>query len=137
MIDFKSELGRQAKHLLDSEYVIWLVTVGSDGTPQPRPVWFIWDNDAVLIYSKPSAAKLKHIASHPQVALHFNSDREAGENILVLTGHAAVATGTPALNVPAYMKKYKSGITGIGMTAQSFSDSYSVAIRIAPERVRE
>jgi PPOX class probable F420-dependent enzyme len=137
MIDFKSDLGRQAQRLLDSEYVIWLVTVSSNGTPQPRPVWFIWDNDAVLIYSKPTSAKLKHIASHPQVALHFNSDREAGENILVLTGQAVVSNGASALQVPAYMKKYKSGITGIGMTPQSFSDSYSVAIRIAPARMRE
>lgn len=138
MIDFKSELGRQAKQLLASEYILWLTTIGSDLTPQPRPVWFIWDNDAVLIYSKPTAAKLKHIARHPNVALHFNADREANDNILVLTGTALTTSpATPAIQIPAYMEKYGQGIINIGLTAQSFSDSYSVAIRIVPTNLRE
>jgi general stress protein 26 len=45
MIDINSELDQKAKLLLNSEYVIWLTTVGKGGTPQPRPVWFIPYND--------------------------------------------------------------------------------------------
>jgi PPOX class probable F420-dependent enzyme len=137
MIDFTSEIGKEAQRLLQSEYVIWLTTVSQDGTPQPRPVWFIWDGDAVLIYSRPSAAKLKHIARNPNVALHFNSDYQANANIAVMTGPALTASGQPAIEVAAYMQKYRQGITDIGMTPESFSKTYSVAIRIAPHKLRD
>lgn len=138
MIDFNSEIGKEAKRLLDGEYVVWLTTVGSDLTPQPRPVWFIWDGDAVLIYSKPTAAKLKHIAQHPKVALHFNADYEANNSVLVVTGTAIANPAAPsALSVPAYMAKYTEGIGNIGMKPESFAKTYSVAIRVTPERLRE
>ena len=29
--------------------MIWLTTMGSDGTPQPTPVWFLWDGDNLWI----------------------------------------------------------------------------------------
>ena len=136
-MDFNSKPGRAAKRLLDSEYVIWLTTVGSNLTPQPRPVWFIWDGDAVLIFSQPGGAKLKHIRQHPRVSLHFNTDREGGENILILTGSAALPPDAPpASAVAAYVKKYKKGMADLDMTPESFSKSYSVAIRIVPTHLR-
>ena len=46
MIDFKTELGRKAKRHLKGEYTIWFTTVGADLTPQPRPVWFIWEGNS-------------------------------------------------------------------------------------------
>jgi predicted pyridoxine 5'-phosphate oxidase superfamily flavin-nucleotide-binding protein len=41
MIDFKSKFGRAAKKNIQNEYFIWLTTVDANGTPQPRPVWFV------------------------------------------------------------------------------------------------
>ena len=41
-LDLDSDLGRRAARRLREEEVIWLVTVGQDGTPQPSPVWFLW-----------------------------------------------------------------------------------------------
>ena len=29
----------------------WMTTVGDDGTPQPNPVWFLWDEDGFLVFS--------------------------------------------------------------------------------------
>ena len=45
MIDFTSEFGRIVKRHIDEDYFIWLTTVDTNLSPQPRPVWFIWDND--------------------------------------------------------------------------------------------
>jgi PPOX class probable F420-dependent enzyme len=59
------------KKLLTSETIIWLTTVGSDLTPQPRPVWFVPDGEDVLIYSQPKAAKVAHIRNHPQRGAPF------------------------------------------------------------------
>lgn len=137
MIDFNSASGQIARRMLDSEYVVWLTTVDRRGSPQPRPVWFIWDGDAVLVFSQPAAAKVVHIRGNPNVALHFNSDREANANVLVMAATAALpANSVPALQVPAYMEKYNQGIIDLGCTPEEFSGAYSAAIRITPLRVR-
>lgn len=138
MIDFNTKFGRFAKKHLKSEYFIWLTTVDSTGTPQPRPVWFIWENDTVLIYSQAKAYKLKHIQNNPNVALHFNSADAQGEKRLIMfTGTAVIdKDAMPTNKLRAYMRKYKSGITNLNMTADQFAKDYSVAIRITPTNLR-
>jgi predicted pyridoxine 5'-phosphate oxidase superfamily flavin-nucleotide-binding protein len=41
MLDFSTDFGQRAKERLEREPVAWLVTVGSDGTPQPSPIWYL------------------------------------------------------------------------------------------------
>lgn len=138
MIDFKSKLGRAAKKHLRNEYFIWLTTVDSTGTPQPRPVWFIWENDSFLIYSQAAAHKVKHLRNNPQVSLHFNSADARGEQgIFVFPGRARIdRSAPPAHRHRAYMKKYKAGIIGLNATPEQFAGEYSAAIRIAPAKMR-
>ena len=138
MIDLSTKFGRVVKKHLKNEYFVWLTTVDSKGTPQPRPVWFIWEDDSVLIFSQSGAYKVKHLKNNPKVSLHFNTEDDAGDkHVIVLTGDASFnATYPPAHKVPVYLKKYKSGIMGLKMTPESFSNDYSVAIRIKPAEVR-
>jgi PPOX class probable F420-dependent enzyme len=138
MPNFNSELGRAARKLLDSQSVIWLTTVDSGLTPQPRPVWFVPDGDHVLIYSQPAAAKVAHIRRHPQVALHFNSDQWGSEEtLLVLTGAASLDAETrPANRMTAYVEKYRSGMAELGMTPEQFAARYSQPIRVIIQRMR-
>lgn len=137
MIDFTSELGQKAKQLLESEYVIWLTTVGKDGTPQPRPVWFIPYNDGVLIYSRPGAAKVAHVRRQPRVALNFNTDDRGDETVIVFTGIAKLdASVPPAGQVPAYIDKYREGIIGLNSNVAEFSAAYSQAIFVELANLR-
>jgi len=138
VLNLNTKFGRAAKKHLKSEYFVWLTTVDSTGTPQPRPVWFIWEKDSFLIFSQAKAHKLKHIKANPQVALHFNSADNKGENRLVIfTGTAKIdKRSLPSHKVRAYMKKYKAGIKGLGATPEQFSGEYSVAIRITPAKLR-
>ena len=137
MSDAKSKLERKAKGTIKNEYVIWLTTVDINGTPQPRPVWFIWDNDAFLIYSKPTAHKLKHIRENGNVSLHFNTDETGDKDVIVYIGKAELDTNAaPPNKVPAYLRKYRKGIKDIGMTVEQFTSEYSVAIRIKPTSLR-
>ncbi|MBV6452437.1 MAG: hypothetical protein MHPDNHAH_03194 [Anaerolineales bacterium] len=138
MIDFKSKLGRLAKKNIKSEYFIWLTTADANGAPQPRPVWFIWEEDSFLIYSQAQAHKVKQIRENPLVALHFNSEDKLGENrIIVFSGTAKIdKKSQPAHKNRVYMKKYKGGIAGLGATPEQFSGEYSVAIRITPTKLR-
>jgi PPOX class probable F420-dependent enzyme len=125
------------KHL-KNEYFVWLTTVDAKGKPQPRPVWFVWDDDAFLIFSQPTAYKVKHLKNNPKVSLHFNTQDEEGEkHVIVLVGEASFDTASPpAHKVPAYLKKYKSGIAKLQMTPEVFGNDYSLAIRIKPTEVR-
>jgi PPOX class probable F420-dependent enzyme len=137
MIDFTSDFGRAVQQHLAEQYVIWLTTVDSKLTPQPRPVWFIWEDDSFLIFSQPHAQKVKHIQRHPRVALHFNTDETGDKQVIVFTGEAAIDTkSSPAHAVPAYLKKYRDGIAALEMTPEEFSREYSIAIKISPTEVR-
>jgi PPOX class probable F420-dependent enzyme len=137
MIDLTTEFGRAVKQHIESQYVIWLTTVDSTLTPQPRPVWFIWDNGSFLIFSQPNAYKVKHIEKNPKVALHFNTDERGDEHVIIFTGEAIIDRDSPpAHEIPAYLEKYRSGITGLDMTPEGFSADYSVAIRIYPTELR-
>ena len=136
MIDFTSKFGRQALQKLESETVIWLTTVTANGTPQPRPVWFIWQNDKVIIYSMASAKKVEHIRKNPNVSLHFNM-ASPEDDAYVIIGKAAIATSqTPVLKVNEYLQKYTQGIQDIKMNPESFNDAYSVRIEINPVKLR-
>ena len=138
MLDLNSKFGRFAKRYLKSEYFIWLTTVDSTGTPQPRPVWFIWEDDTVLIFSQAKAYKVKHIQKNPNVSLHFNSADAQGEKRLIMfTGVAKIDQNCPPANkVRAYLRKYKSGIISLNTTPLQFSREYSIAIRITPTNLR-
>ena len=137
MIDPSSEFGRAVQQHLQNQYVIWLTTVDSSLTPQPRPVWFIWQNASFLIFSQPGARKVAHIAKHSKVALHFNTDDTGDHHVIVFTGEASIVPGhAPPHEVPAYMEKYRDGIANLNMTPQEFGREYSTAIRIHPTEVR-
>lgn len=131
-------LNPAAKKLLKTETIIWLTTVGSDLTPQPRPVWFVPDGDDVLIYSQPRAAKVAHIRKHPNVALHFNADQwGSDETVVVLTGTATLEPDNSKGPLPpACVKKYKKDMAELGMTPEQFAASYSVPIRVKITGIR-
>ena len=96
MIDLTTEFGRAVELHLKNEYVIWLTTVDPRLIPQPRPVWFLWTNDSILIFSQPHAYKVSHIEMHPRVALHFNTDDSGDRHVIVLTGEAIIEVTPPA-----------------------------------------
>lgn len=136
MWDTSSEFGQRVERRLVEELVAWLVTTDRSGTPQPNPIWFLRDGDGLLIYSRPDAAKLRHIHERPRVALNFNTDAQ-GDDVVVLTGAAAVdPSAPPADQLPAYLAKYGPSLPGIGMTPTEFAAAYATAIRVTIEKVR-
>ena len=135
-IDTKSEFGGRAARRLGDELIYWLVTVGPDGTPQPSPVWALWEGETILIYSQADTPKLRNIAARPKVALHLDGDGRGGD-IVIVTGEARIdRAAPPADRVPAYVTKYKEGMRRIGMTPESFAHAYSVAVRVTPRSLR-
>jgi PPOX class probable F420-dependent enzyme len=136
MIDTNTEFGQRVARRLAEERIAWLTTIDSNGNPQPRPVWFLWNGETFLIYSRPGTAKLRHIAERPQVALHLDGDGLGGD-IVVFTGQAEIdSAAPPADQVPPYVEKYQPGFARIHMTPAQFAASYSAALRITPLKLR-
>jgi len=135
-MDFDSRLGRKALRKLKREQVVWLTSVDDQGRPQPRPVWFHWNGEDVLVFSQPRAGKVRQIAARPQVALHFNSDDAANEVVVFLGEAYALREPLASERVKAYLRKYRSGIVDLEMTPASFQAEYSVPIAIRPTALR-
>ncbi|MCC7369447.1 MAG: TIGR03667 family PPOX class F420-dependent oxidoreductase [Chloroflexi bacterium] len=136
-IDTTTEFGQRVARRLNDEVIGWLTTVDASGTPQPRPVWFLWDGEALLIYSQDNQAKLRHLAANPKASINLHGDEHGGD-IVVLLGEAAVDPAAPPSNaVPAYQAKYgRQIVEGLKMTPESFAADYPVAIRFRPTRLR-
>ncbi|MDQ6691257.1 MAG: TIGR03667 family PPOX class F420-dependent oxidoreductase [Candidatus Dormibacteraeota bacterium] len=129
-------LGDKVRRRLESEIVIWLTTVGRDGTPQPNPVWFDWDGESVLTYNRADAARVAHVTSRPRVSLNFDGDGKGGA-IMVIVGEAEIDPRAPsASDNPTYAAKYRDHIKRIGQDPAGFASAYPVAIRIRPVGVR-
>ena len=127
------ELTKQVEGHLVKDQIVWLTTVTPSGRPAPRPVWFVWDGSALIIYSLPDAAKLRHIAANEQVSLHFNCTPGGGD-VVVISGRAEViAAAPPPSEVDGMLDKYRDAIAAMGYT-QEWYDSYNTAIRVTPER---
>jgi PPOX class probable F420-dependent enzyme len=136
MIDFSTEFGQRAYKRLSDEEVIWLTTTDAQGNPQPRPVWFLWSADMILIFSQPHAHKVAHIKIHPKVALNLDS-ANSGEDIVVLLGEAQIdPTPVSPAEMKVYLEKYRQGLVEIKMTESEFKDSYRIAIRVSPTSLR-
>jgi PPOX class probable F420-dependent enzyme len=135
-IDTSTEFGARAARRLLSEPIMWLVTVDANGAPVPSPVWFLWDDGEVLVYSRPGTRKLRNIEANSRVALHLDS-ADDGEDIVVLSGRARIDSGQPPSNeVEAYMSKYSELVARLGWEPAGFAADYSVAVRIEPLRLR-
>lgn len=135
-IDLSTDFGARVSDHLANDQVVWLTTVGAGGTPQPSPVWFLWDGERVLIYSQPNTPKVRNIERSPRVSLNFNSTLTGGD-VVILTGEAEIDRSAPPANaVRAYVEKYAEGMRGLPMTSDQFAQEYSVPIRVRPTRLR-
>lgn len=126
--------GGRVRRRLREARTIWFTTVGGDGTPQPNPVWFLWDGDTFLIYNVAPARRLRHIRDRAEVSLNLDTDGKDG-GIIVITGHAEISDSEPPANeVPGFMDKY--GDLMVDMNPVEWGRHFSVAVRVRPLRVR-
>ena len=129
--------GERVARRLHEAYVAWLTTVGDDDTPQPNPVWFLWDGaEEILVYNQAQAHRLAHADARPNVALHLDGNGRGGD-IVVLAGTARRSPDAPPPDFNAdYLAKYEAGMTRVSGSPPRFAEQYPVALRITVRRVR-
>jgi len=121
---------------LQTNLMAWLTTVSPAGRPDSVPVWFLLrDDDSILLYSQPGKAKLRNIDANPNVALGLDVT-DIGRDVIRVVGTAVRATDhPPAADVPEYVAKYVERIGAIFGTPEQFSEAFSEAIVITPNRL--
>jgi PPOX class probable F420-dependent enzyme len=120
---------------LRSDEMIWLLTVRPDSRPHGVPVWFLWEEPTVLIFSKPNNQKIRNLRENSAVSLAFDNTKN-GSDVAILEGTAElVEPGDRATTLQAYGDKYRAGLQKIGVTVEIFTALYSQLIRITPNRL--
>jgi PPOX class probable F420-dependent enzyme len=136
-IDTSTAFGADALKRLEEQKLAWLTTVDSMGTPQPNPVWFIWEDGVIYIFSKPHQAKLGNIARSGRVAVNLEATADE-EHITIFTGRAEIIdpADLPEGILDRYAARYRDGMQGINMTRAEYEAAYTVPIRFTPEKLR-
>ena len=118
---------------LRTEPVIWLATVRPDGRPRQVPVWFLWEDPVVLVFSGAGTQKLRNLRAEPRVSLSLDA-ADGGNDIVLLDGSGEVLEpgDLDAASVPGFVAKYEPRM---GQTADEWSAGFPVPIRIVVSRV--
>lgn len=126
--------GAHALDRLRTELIVWFTSVTPDGQPQSFPVWFLWDDGEILVYSHRTAKRNDNVEANPRVSLHLNDDG-TGADVVVIEGEARFDPGVlPIPDNAPYLAKYASRLET--MTAEQMWDAYNVGIRVRPTRIR-
>jgi len=127
---------QRAESRLRSNLIAWLTTVKPDGQPVSVPVWFlVRDDGTIVVYSRPSKAKLANIAANPKVALGLDVT-DIGRNVVRVEGVARHEPSLPRADKdPAYLGKYVERMGALFGTPESFAEQFSAGLVIEPTKI--
>ena len=135
-LDPATDAGARALERLEHELMGWLTTVNPDGQPQGSPIWFLWQDGTVLVYSHVRAPRNANVEANPHVSFNLNTDPD-GDDVLTMEGEARIDLGLPAPSAnPAYRAKVGHMIDRYGWTWAWFDEHYPAPMVIAPTRWR-
>jgi len=126
-----SEVSPHAHKRLSEDLVVWMTTVSDAGRPSTAPVWFLYDGETVLVYSRDPSVRVSNLEASPHVTLALNSD-PLGHDVVVVNGRAVIDAEAPSVpNNAPYVAKYREQMDSHDWSAEWFDRNYPTAIRIA------
>jgi PPOX class probable F420-dependent enzyme len=120
---------------LRSDLMMWLSTVRPDGRAHLVPVWFLWQDDLLYIFSKPDQ-KIRNLEQNRSVMVGVD-DTKGGNDPIMLAGDAELQkhTALPDGVHEAYSEKYGDELNNFNWTMDSMAAEYSEVIKITPSKV--
>lgn len=135
-LDPSTEAGAKALRRLETELIGWVTTINPEGQPQSSPIWFLWRDGEVLVYSHIRAPRNHNVQANPRVAFNLNTDLD-GDEVVTMEGEARIDLGLPPSSADgAYQAKYRHMVDRYGWTPEWLAESYPVPIVIRPTRWR-
>jgi PPOX class probable F420-dependent enzyme len=135
ILDLNKKRHAHIAQRLRENAIVWLNTVRPDGRPHSVAVWFLWDGETFLIFSRPQNQKVYNIQQNANVLLAIDDTHEGADPITIEGTATLLEPGEADTTIPAYVEKYGDGIKRIGFTPEQMAAEYSQAIRIVPTRV--
>jgi PPOX class probable F420-dependent enzyme len=123
---------RRVLPMLAGERVAWLSTVRPNGLPHLVPTWFWWDGDALLVFSKPDAVKVRNLEANPRLMVALGDP--ADDFSVSLIEAEASCDDAPAAVPDAFFAKYAGELDAGRLDPGSFRALYTRVIRIVPTR---
>ena len=123
-----------ADSALRDDPVVWLSSVQRDGRPHLVPVWFHWDGEQIVAFSKPHARKVDNLRDQPMVMLAIGTPGLEFEVELIEA--TAELPDRPASEVmpEGFGAKYRELLRRAGLSVQRFAEVYSQPIVLRPTR---
>jgi PPOX class probable F420-dependent enzyme len=114
--------------------VAWLSSVQADGRPHVAPVWFHWDGERIVAFSKPHARKIDNLRERPTAMLAVGTPGPDFDVELIEA--TAELPDRPASEVmpEGFGAKYRELLRRAGLSAQRFAEVYSQPIVLRPTR---
>ncbi len=130
ILDLSKKRDARIDQRLHDNIIVWLTTVRPDGRPHSVAVWFLWDGESILIFSKPNQQKLHNIEHNPNVVLAIDNTNE-GDDPIVLEGQATLLTNSDVdTTLAAYAAKYGEKMKEINFTPEGMAKAYSQSMSI-------
>ena len=119
---------------LRDDPVVWLSSVQRDGRPHLVPLWFHWDGETIVAFSKPHARKVDNLRDQPRVMLAVGTPGPDFEVELIEA--TAVLPDRPATEVipEGFGAKYRELMRRAGLSVQRYAEVYSQPIVLRPTR---
>ncbi len=119
---------------LSDDPVIWLSSVQRDGRPHVVPVWFHWDGEQIVAFSKPNARKIQNLRDQPRVMLAVGTPGpEFDVELIEATAHLPEQPSED-LMPEGFGDKYRELLRRAGLSLQRFAEVYSQPIVLRPTR---
>ena len=119
---------------LRADPVVWLSSVQRDGRPHLVPVWFHWDVERIVAFSKPHARKVDNLRDDPRVMLAVGTPGPEFEVELIEATAELPDEDAAAVMPEGFGAKYRELLRRAGLTVQRFAEVYSQPIVLRPTR---
>lgn len=119
---------------LRDDPVVWLSSVQADGRPHLVPVWFHWDGDRIVAFSKPHARKVDNLRGQPRVMLAVGTPGPDFEVELIEATAELPDEKAESLIPAGFGAKYRELLRRAGLTVQRYAEVYSQPIVLRPTR---
>ena len=125
----------RVERFLETEPVIWLSSIRTDGAPHLVPTWFVWDGEA----DRHPLQAAGEEGPQPAPMTRGRCSRSATPRTTSTSAcsrrraRSTCAGATGALPA-AFLDKYRARIAALGLTPAEFARTYSATIRLTPAR---
>jgi PPOX class probable F420-dependent enzyme len=119
---------------LASDEVAWLSSVRPDGRPHLVAVWFHWDGERVVAFSKPHAKKVENLRREPRVMLAVGTPGPDFDVELIEADAELPSAPTAEMMPSGFGQKYAELLRRADLTVQRFMEVYSQPIVLRPTR---